>query len=636
MYPGLSKSLVPQGYHQRRYPAYYPPATSLTRYARPPFAQDYHKYKSQSRRKRPGSRHSMLKDCSLPFSATPSWNIDYATAQLIDHIHKTDTNNAEKCKSAIGDCLSSLANDGSMFEAFELLDHAIFDNKLRGAVFMAWTDVRLSGYAATYAPGVRFPRIAILLDSEFSRVRNAGVYLSTLLHQMIHAYFLVTCVPPSEGVKDARLDHGKHFLKICSVLRDLSVQEKDQTIQPDFGAVVMKDVPNNNNPWAITMFGSPSTFQHRHHHHDFYSRFNDTITKDTDGKQSNCGSKPTETVQQADIDKWYTSTCEPLLKAKSCQGPNTNVLAKGNKLEIKPRDTFAEPIHEFILDDKPIAFPCSALSRYPQSKKLKRIVPIPKSCPKETFFALTDFITTSTYSPDLSSFPYRTTGSAPIILPRSLDAAAQAHALAHVRVAKLALALPCPELATEALKRLHDLPDIREDAVVVLDEIYSASLAYGKVDKDKGYAAPEGLRAWVRHLLAREPEHAGLGLANWDVLACEPGFARLMRGNAELGQDVEVVEGMRAQRAYARGGGSGGGPLDGFAFGLGQALPGVDVYAAERLREIRAEERAVVARAEALGALSPPSGYEYGFRDEPFFPAAGNYGSYYHRSERFP
>ncbi|KAK3092220.1 hypothetical protein LTR53_019616, partial [Teratosphaeriaceae sp. CCFEE 6253] len=94
--------------------------------------------------------------------------------------------------------------------------------------------------------------ICIELNETPFRNDDAGMdeLLDALLHQMIHAYFLVTCGAQKKGAtQDGRLLDGLHFGVIMYTIRDLTRQCRRGMLELTFHAALRRD--QNNDPYAL-------------------------------------------------------------------------------------------------------------------------------------------------------------------------------------------------------------------------------------------------------------------------------------------------------------------------------------------------------------------------------------------------
>ena len=94
------------------------------------------------------------------------------------------------------------------FHIFNDIDATLFFGLLKGNVYLAWAKLPRGLSGRTTRPGRQAcPRIAIELSHDIIATQRTGVLVSTLLHQMIHAYLLQCC-----GHKNGRVAGSGHNL----------------------------------------------------------------------------------------------------------------------------------------------------------------------------------------------------------------------------------------------------------------------------------------------------------------------------------------------------------------------------------------------------------------------------------------
>lgn len=107
------------------------------------------------------------------------------------------------------------------FMVFDQLDQEMFRSVLKGNVYMKWSVKMPDGiYATTLTADPRKrPRITIILSRLLSDASRADV-LCTLIHQMMHAYFLQCCgYKGQDGGRDGHdLCHGPEFQALLSTI----------------------------------------------------------------------------------------------------------------------------------------------------------------------------------------------------------------------------------------------------------------------------------------------------------------------------------------------------------------------------------------------------------------------------------
>lgn len=100
------------------------------------------------------------------------------------------------------------------FMVFDQLDREMFRSVLKGNVHLTWSVPLPSGIYATTrkADPIKWPRITIMLSKSLSEAPRSEV-LRTLVHQMMHAYFLQCCGYQTQGGGSDGHDlcHGPEF-----------------------------------------------------------------------------------------------------------------------------------------------------------------------------------------------------------------------------------------------------------------------------------------------------------------------------------------------------------------------------------------------------------------------------------------
>ena len=107
---------------------------------------------------------------------------------------------------------------------FEDLDEAIFCRVLTGNVYLRFAKLPYGCWSRTSRAGLKYLRITIelstsLIDQQCSRQE----IVATMLHQMIHAYYLQCCGYRESGVEGTGHDlcHGTGFKKLLDLIQNL-------------------------------------------------------------------------------------------------------------------------------------------------------------------------------------------------------------------------------------------------------------------------------------------------------------------------------------------------------------------------------------------------------------------------------
>ncbi|KAF2188972.1 hypothetical protein K469DRAFT_471835, partial [Zopfia rhizophila CBS 207.26] len=439
------------------------------------------------------------------------WNIDYATAFVVSHLDPGTSPDAAETLRKIRVVAEGIHNDGLRtreiaYRTFNKLDETLFAGHLKDAVFLDVKNMGSYVSGATYnhgqGPNPRVHRISIVLNAENHQNAPPGRILASLIHHMIHAYFLVACGPQEqEEIAYGRLGHGMHFGKILYTIKKLS------------GSV--------GRPFPLT-FSHPPRYSHRSPYLD-YDEYGYRSHR-ARGKWycSHCHTS-IEPILQDEIDGWYNLVCGPLLELPECvQKPNV-LIFKDNELVEAPRSTSspsAESV-EFLFDEKAILVPNEKIDPCPTLKKnfgKTRFLAIPEDVLKETLMALLEFLHTGTYSPDIGPMTAPGRKGPPVIKPVHNDS--PPYLLTDIRMFKLSAALGCEEIKGVAMGRLKMQHVTHEDPISVLTEIY------------EGGEPDAGLRSWGRKFLSQVPygDFFRYGTGNGDEppnltkLECDMGF----------------------------------------------------------------------------------------------------------------
>ncbi|KAF2705952.1 hypothetical protein K504DRAFT_350360, partial [Pleomassaria siparia CBS 279.74] len=369
------------------------------------------------------------------------------------------------------------------YRIFNRLDRILFAGHLKSAVYLSYANLgsEVSGATFTHGhgPNPRVKRISIVLNSFLHQHAKPRDVIASLVHQMIHAFFLVACGPQDEKETGyGRLDHGLHFGKVMETIKTLS-GAKIKPLPLDFG--------HSLGP----------------HYDDYYAPPH-RRRRTCNGKwySSHCHAH-VEAIGENDINEWYGAVCHPLLELPESVQKATVLLYndRHHKLEEVPRSSPTTPPStesvEFVFQDKTVLIPGGKIDAFSSIRKAvdkteSRYLVIPEEVDEESFMRLLELIHLGRYSPDIG--PVRAPGKKgpPIIKP--LHHESQPFLLTDVRMFKLGALLGFDEVKGVALERLNSQHVTREDPVCVLKEIYDGA------DPD-----PD-LRVWVKGFLTKGPE----------------------------------------------------------------------------------------------------------------------------------
>ncbi|KAK3045237.1 hypothetical protein LTS18_014260, partial [Coniosporium uncinatum] len=142
-----------------------------------------------------------------PDPAAVKWDIDYATAFLVNHLTNM-ANEAAKLLSNTRVDNPQTHNKAHLPSQIRVpFNGVLFAGKLNKHMLMEWSHLGPEVSGRTSATGIE-----LNIDLHFGNALRDQV-LASLIHQMIHAYFLTVCSEPPDS-DDPRLTHGNHFGKI--------------------------------------------------------------------------------------------------------------------------------------------------------------------------------------------------------------------------------------------------------------------------------------------------------------------------------------------------------------------------------------------------------------------------------------
>lgn len=140
-----------------------------------------------------------LQDHSLHSQGDLGWSVGYATAFCFRNLNISRISIA----CAIDDAREVELTRMAPFMLFDLLDKHIFTGKLKGMVLLSWKVMERASPGQTSASGLKAKRISIQLNGTPFREQTARIddLLEMMIHQMLHAYFLVCCGAQQIGEK---------------------------------------------------------------------------------------------------------------------------------------------------------------------------------------------------------------------------------------------------------------------------------------------------------------------------------------------------------------------------------------------------------------------------------------------------
>jgi hypothetical protein len=516
------------------------------------------------------------------------WNIDWAVAFLVNHLSSPDVaDNLQRIRLQADNLFKENGPRDVACRIFNRLDQLLFAGHLKNAVYLnashLGTDVSGATFTHGHGPNARVKRISIFLNSFLLQHARSRDIIASLIHQMIHAYFLVTCGPQDEKEEGyGRLAHGLHFGKVMNTLKKLS-SAKGKPL--------------------------PLGFEHhlgRHSYYDDYYAHRPRRQRNGKWFSSHCHAH-VEAIPEKEIDEWYDGICKPLLDLPETVQKATVLVYndRHHNLEEVSRSMPTTPPSvesvEFLFQDKSVLVPATKIDAFISIRKAfdkakSRYLAVPKEVDRETFMRLLELLHLGRYSPDIGPICAPGRKGPPLIKP--LHHESQPFLLADVRMYKLGAAMGFDEVKGTALERMNSQSITHEDPVTVLKEIYD------------GADPHPDLRAWAKAFLLKGPEgdwlDAGLGVgranssepANIQKLDRDMSFKTRFR-DLVMGSSALQLDTMNANKLLYAGARV---PMYGDGVGLGMGM-----------RMVRRASPPVGA---GMGIGVPPRGYGLTWEDE--------------------
>ncbi|KAH7139122.1 SprT-like family-domain-containing protein [Dendryphion nanum] len=511
-----------------------------------------------------GDSHHKLTDVRLKCDRNLGWSLDWAVASLIKHLDETSaevTSIFKKIKLKA----QAIANEGRssdiVYRTFRHLDQAFFAGHLKDAVYLdigsLGSDVSGATFTHGRGPNQRVRRISIILNSDVHKHASAGHILASLIHHMIHAYFLVACGPQEEKEPDYdRLSHGTHFAKVMRTIKNLTASSNCKPLQLGFG--------------------------HPLHPRGYYNEYHPRPTPKKSAWYCTHCFADVDPVSEADVAEYYDTVCKPLLDLpEAVQSANVLIYSKRSELVSVPRAETTPSMDscEFIFQEKEVVLvPNDKIDAFLSIRKAfekskTRYLLVPEEISRGAFMSLLELLHTGSYGPDIS--PVSGTGRSkgpPVI--KHIISKSPPYLLTDIQMFKLGCQMGFDECKALALERMQQQNVTREDPVAVLREIYD------------GFDPDPEIRQWAKTFLVRGPDDGWMGSSAGggepvNLVKLEQGmdvrerFLELVEGRAALQIDVlrakEYLVGIMG-RARGFPGMMGGGMMLPFGMGMGMNM----------------------------------------------------------------
>ncbi|KAF2011255.1 hypothetical protein BU24DRAFT_324891, partial [Aaosphaeria arxii CBS 175.79] len=383
------------------------------------------------------------------------------------------------------------------YRAFNELDQTLFMGYLKDAVYLDIGSLGTDASGATYShgrgPNHRVQRITLLLNADVHEHATPLQWLASLIHHMIHVYFLVACGPEQEKEHDyGRLTHGVQFAKVMQAIKKLTSTRGGRTLPLGFGHNLMPPAYYNE------YYRLPA----RHQQSNKYC--------------SNC-LPDVDPISDRDIEKYYTKACKPLHDLPECARKST-VSIYTNKpipttpdgIETVPRGEATPSIDsmEFIFQKREsVLVPTTLIDAFFTIRKAfpARHLELDKKIPRSAFISLLQFLHTGTYAPDPTPVSSTPKSGPPIIKP--YHSHSPPHILTDVRMFNLGVEAGFKDCQAIALDRLNAQYMTREDPIQFLAAIYS------------GKDPHPDIRTWARRFLVQSPSSSSHPPLSWGAMS---------------------------------------------------------------------------------------------------------------------
>ncbi|EGP90110.1 uncharacterized protein MYCGRDRAFT_91094 [Zymoseptoria tritici IPO323] len=513
---------------------------------------------------------AVLLDKDLERPGDLGWSLDYATAWCYRHL----VSNQPDITDTI-DHIRELdhISPKTPYYIFNHLDRVLFGGKLKFMVYLRWKALASCTTGMTSAPNISgVPRICIDLNRTPFENHEPHIddLLEALIHQMIHAYFLVTCGSQKKSeTPDGRLADGKHFGVLLLTIKDITKSCADGVLDLIFHAHKRRQVEG---PLPLRPVRSPSSRASYIALHP--SSTSETGPAATPG-HTNCMASNAHIIYAA-LKSWQVTDYSVALDLglTSLRGDEVydlstdGSLVKHSRLSAPPSNTYVE----FLWDEKRIMLPREKCLRFPSLvKPIKKMglyqLQIEGKCSFDTFKAIYDFVQKGECLPTLLSEVAGTSSTSadsgpPVwnVDPKDNDSETQS-ILAAIKTFKVAETTKFTELMAYMIKKLWSMKSTSDDPIAALRELYNDE------GKEREFVVNGELGRWARKFLVRKSSssrdrhrhhhrYARDGVSNYALMAmCRPTELKgFFNRNAAFKEDVLIAENeLRLDQAHARG-----------------------------------------------------------------------------------
>lgn len=454
------------------------------------------------------------------------WTLGYATAYCYKHLN----GNRPKIINTIDTAREAPLGKKAPFLIFDSLDKALFQGKLKGMVYLKWRTLSDNSPGVTSAPDVRDSRICIELNIRPYEDGDGDLedLLGALVHQMIHAYFLVCCGRQIKGTtQDGRLLDALNFGVLMYTIKEISGDCEDGPLHLTFHSHRRSHLSRNAGRLShMSALGNNRAYGGRPRPYIAMDPEGDTVGAPPNDGQSHC-MHDNRRFRPADLRNWqvehYATAIELAMDGKGDTVYDLDVsgeLLPVDRLRGPPSSTYVE----LVWDEKRIMAPRDKVMDFeslkkPGKKEGKYELHMPR-CDFHTLKCLWDFIQHRRYSPpryssylDPATSQHREDRKGPPIIVHGHGFDATEGVTVHIRVFKTAESMKFSELQKYAMERLYEMPATSDDPITALKEIYN--------ENDKSKPIHAELHKWARKFLARTEgsHHARMHNHSWNPWA---------------------------------------------------------------------------------------------------------------------
>jgi len=459
---------------------------------------------------------------TLESTTEPSKKMDEATVELMKHLKKQESYLAHSLHRAREIHLeSSHANPCAILKtAFHGLQQRFFNDVMGDNVAVGLVHLGPEISGQTHAKHhINNEKVLIRLNADLimplftqrNKMQSRDQLYATLLHHMIHAYFLVRCGSP-DPTRDAdgRLLHENHFGVIMYKIKEISAKY-GRPLPIDFGHSLPTPPAwqNRNQHVQSTLLARRLPNDDRHHCTECTSML-DPLEEQAVKKwyQNKCYSSVHPEIYEFNGDGKLKSTPQHLLRDKKSDWFELywcNKILKIDKSSIK---ALSSPFARGFTDQN-------------------RRINVPK-VPEHTVRALWDFLNSKAYGPNLIVTKNGTRGPA---LIQGLDPKWTTYIENEVRLHQLATKIQLDELRRRSFSRLMEMHITFEDPIPVFARIYN-------VEEGGGGDVHEELRKWAIAFMERYsdtllPDQTPINFSNWRYLKEHAGFQYCLENGGE-------------------------------------------------------------------------------------------------------